>query len=196
MSARICRPKALERRARRPPGGGAAFRSRCRAPHVVALVGPNGAGKTTLLRALAGLLPAHGAVHVDGARGRIARRCASARGASPICRRATTCTGRCRCATSWRSGAIRTARPIRRGCRPTTARRSSARWRRPTSTAFADRPVTELVRRRAQPRRCWRASLAVASAGDPGRRADRVARSAPPDRGHAPAARRRRRARW
>ena len=34
--------------------------------HVAALVGPNGAGKTTLLRALAGLLPAQGAVHVEG----------------------------------------------------------------------------------------------------------------------------------
>ena len=34
--------------------------------HVAALVGPNGAGKTTLLRALAGLLPAEGAVLVDG----------------------------------------------------------------------------------------------------------------------------------
>ncbi len=32
----------------------------------VALVGPNGAGKTTLLRALAGLLPAQGAVEVRG----------------------------------------------------------------------------------------------------------------------------------
>jgi len=34
--------------------------------HLVALVGPNGAGKTTLLRALAGLLPATGAIHVGG----------------------------------------------------------------------------------------------------------------------------------
>lgn len=33
---------------------------------LVALVGPNGAGKTTLLRALAGLLPATGAVEVGG----------------------------------------------------------------------------------------------------------------------------------
>jgi iron complex transport system ATP-binding protein len=32
--------------------------------HLVALVGPNGAGKTTLLRALAGLVPAGGAIHV------------------------------------------------------------------------------------------------------------------------------------
>jgi iron complex transport system ATP-binding protein len=32
--------------------------------HLVALVGPNGAGKTTLLRALAGLLPARGAIHI------------------------------------------------------------------------------------------------------------------------------------
>ncbi len=36
------------------------------AGHLVALVGPNGAGKTTLLRALAGLLPSDGAVHVGG----------------------------------------------------------------------------------------------------------------------------------
>jgi iron complex transport system ATP-binding protein len=35
--------------------------------HLVALVGPNGAGKTTLLRALAGLVPSHGAIHVGGA---------------------------------------------------------------------------------------------------------------------------------
>jgi iron complex transport system ATP-binding protein len=34
--------------------------------HLVALVGPNGAGKTTLLRALAGLIPSEGAVHVGG----------------------------------------------------------------------------------------------------------------------------------
>jgi iron complex transport system ATP-binding protein len=34
--------------------------------HLVALVGPNGAGKTTLLRALAGLVPATGAVHIRG----------------------------------------------------------------------------------------------------------------------------------
>jgi len=35
--------------------------------HLVALVGPNGAGKTTLLRALAGLVPSHGVIHVGGA---------------------------------------------------------------------------------------------------------------------------------
>ena len=35
--------------------------------HLVALVGPNGAGKTTLLRALAGLVPSEGAIHVGGA---------------------------------------------------------------------------------------------------------------------------------
>jgi iron complex transport system ATP-binding protein len=34
--------------------------------HLVALVGPNGAGKTTLLRALAGLAPSVGAIHVGG----------------------------------------------------------------------------------------------------------------------------------
>jgi len=33
----------------------------------VAVIGPNGAGKTTLLRALAGLLPSDGAIHVGGA---------------------------------------------------------------------------------------------------------------------------------
>jgi iron complex transport system ATP-binding protein len=32
--------------------------------HLVALVGPNGAGKTTLLRALAGLVPSQGDIHV------------------------------------------------------------------------------------------------------------------------------------
>jgi iron complex transport system ATP-binding protein len=36
------------------------------AGHLVALVGPNGAGKTTLLRALAGLIPSSGAVHIGG----------------------------------------------------------------------------------------------------------------------------------
>ena len=36
------------------------------AGHLVALVGPNGAGKTTLLRALAGLVPSSGAVHIRG----------------------------------------------------------------------------------------------------------------------------------
>jgi iron complex transport system ATP-binding protein len=35
--------------------------------HLVALLGPNGAGKTTLLRALAGLLPSQGEIHVGGA---------------------------------------------------------------------------------------------------------------------------------
>jgi len=34
--------------------------------HLVVLVGPNGAGKTTLLRALAGLVPSDGAIHVGG----------------------------------------------------------------------------------------------------------------------------------
>jgi iron complex transport system ATP-binding protein len=34
--------------------------------HLVALVGPNGAGKTTLLRALAGLVPSDGVIHVGG----------------------------------------------------------------------------------------------------------------------------------
>jgi iron complex transport system ATP-binding protein len=34
--------------------------------HLVGLVGPNGAGKTTLLRALAGLVPSTGAVHIRG----------------------------------------------------------------------------------------------------------------------------------
>ena len=36
------------------------------AGHLVALLGPNGAGKTTLLRALAGLLPSQGEIHVGG----------------------------------------------------------------------------------------------------------------------------------
>jgi iron complex transport system ATP-binding protein len=34
--------------------------------HLVALVGPNGAGKSTLLRALAGLVPSEGEIHVAG----------------------------------------------------------------------------------------------------------------------------------
>jgi iron complex transport system ATP-binding protein len=37
-----------------------------KAGELVALVGPNGAGKTTLIRALAGLLPAEGAIALDG----------------------------------------------------------------------------------------------------------------------------------
>ncbi len=36
------------------------------AGHLVALVGPNGAGKTTLLRALSGLLPSGGEIHIGG----------------------------------------------------------------------------------------------------------------------------------
>ncbi len=36
------------------------------AGELVALVGPNGAGKTTLMRALAGLIPADGAIALDG----------------------------------------------------------------------------------------------------------------------------------
>ena len=33
---------------------------------VLSLIGPNAAGKSTLLRALAGLLPAHGSIMLDG----------------------------------------------------------------------------------------------------------------------------------
>ena len=54
-----------ERAPGRPRRPGWMSRCRCRAASA-ALVGPNGAGKTTLLRALAGLLPAEGAVHVGG----------------------------------------------------------------------------------------------------------------------------------
>lgn len=38
------------------------------ARHLVAMVGPNGAGKSTLLRALAGLVPVHGEITIDGER--------------------------------------------------------------------------------------------------------------------------------
>ena len=38
----------------------------CDAP-IIALRGPSGCGKTTVLRAIAGLVPAHGAVVIDGA---------------------------------------------------------------------------------------------------------------------------------
>jgi iron complex transport system ATP-binding protein len=37
-----------------------------KAGELVAMIGPNGAGKTTLMRALAGLIPAQGAITVDG----------------------------------------------------------------------------------------------------------------------------------
>jgi iron complex transport system ATP-binding protein len=37
-----------------------------KAGELVALLGPNGAGKTTLIRALAGLLPAQGAIELEG----------------------------------------------------------------------------------------------------------------------------------
>ena len=82
--------------------------------HLVALVGPNGAGKTTLLRALAGLVPSEGAIESAARRCRRFR-CANARDGSPICRRVTSCTGRCRRGISWRSAAIRMAQPTRRG---------------------------------------------------------------------------------
>ncbi len=36
------------------------------AGEVVSVVGPNGAGKSTLLRSLAGLIPAHGSIRLDG----------------------------------------------------------------------------------------------------------------------------------
>lgn len=51
------------------PGGPEALRGitlRMEARERVALVGPNGAGKSTLLLALAGLIPARGAIRVDG----------------------------------------------------------------------------------------------------------------------------------
>ena len=35
-------------------------------PGVTTLVGPNGSGKSTLLHAIAGLLPSHGAIRIDG----------------------------------------------------------------------------------------------------------------------------------
>jgi iron complex transport system ATP-binding protein len=41
---------------------------RCNGGELVALVGPNGAGKTTLMRALAGLVPAQGAITLAGSR--------------------------------------------------------------------------------------------------------------------------------
>jgi molybdate transport system ATP-binding protein len=48
------RPVALSARLAVPPG------------QTLALVGPSGAGKSSLLKAIAGLLPAHGDVQVDG----------------------------------------------------------------------------------------------------------------------------------
>jgi iron complex transport system ATP-binding protein len=38
----------------------------CENPGIVAILGPNGAGKTTLLKAVAGLLPADGAIKIQG----------------------------------------------------------------------------------------------------------------------------------
>ena len=80
--------------------------------HLVALVGPNGAGKTTLLRALAGLVPSEGAIGVGGAAlsSLSLRERARRFGYLP---KATSCTGRWRPATSWRSAVIRMARPTR-----------------------------------------------------------------------------------
>ena len=83
------------------------------AGHLVALVGPNGAGKTTLLRALAGLVPSKGAIDVGGdALSSLSLRERARRFAYlpqghivhwPLPAR-----------ISWRSAAIRTARPTRR----------------------------------------------------------------------------------
>ena len=71
-------------------------------------------------------------------------RCASARNVSDICRRVITCIGRCRRGMSSRSGAIRTVRPIRRGCRRVDAEAVQRAMETTNVVAFADRPVTEL----------------------------------------------------
>ena len=93
-----------------------------RAGELTVLIGPNGAGKTTLMRALAGLVPAEGRIEIDGKPLAVARPRATGRAASPICRRATSSTGRCRSPRWSRSAAI----PM-----PTRSRRS------PTPTAHA-----------------------------------------------------------
>ena len=163
--------------------------------HLVALVGPNGAGKTTLLRALAGLVPSDGAIHVGGdalsslslARARAALRLSAAgphralaaagagyRGARPL--------------SAWRdrSGAIDAE-----GCRSGAAGDAGGRCH-----GIRRAPRHRTVRRRAQPRRAG-ARAGGGSAGDPGGRADLLARSAPPDRCHENAcARPPTRARW
>ena len=109
----------------------------------IALVGPNGAGKTTLLRALVGLLPHAGTLHLEGRPVREvpprerARRVALVRQQTSLpvdfTVREVVALGRTpHVPWTGRAWARRTARP--------SPRRST----RPTSTAFAERSVRRL----------------------------------------------------
>ena len=64
--------------------------------HLVALVGPNGAGKTTLLRALGRTDPVRRRHPGRRRRAVVAVVARTRASASAICRRGTSCTGRCR----------------------------------------------------------------------------------------------------
>ena len=152
------------------------------AGHLVALVGPNGAGKTTLLRALAGLIPSDGE-HRDRRRGAVFAAAARTRktlwlSAAGACRALAAAGARHRGArplSAWRD---RSGAAVAEGCGGGAARDAGGRC-----DGIQRPPRHRIVRRRAQPRRAG-ARAGGGGAGHPGRRADRLARPAPPDRRH------------
>ena len=148
----------LERDAGRPP--------RARRRLAVAVVGSSGrSGRTERRRQDHAAARAGGLAAVRRRPSRSAatpcRRCryANEQSALPICRRGTSCTGRCRRATSWRSAAIRMAPPIRPACRRATRRRCCGRCRRSMSwnlpsAASPNCPAASAAASRW--RACWR----------------------------------------
>jgi glutamate--cysteine ligase len=60
------------------------------------------------------LNPAFLPLCIQAVQSALERVCPTARGVLPICRRVTSCIGRCRRGISWRSAAIRMVRPTRR----------------------------------------------------------------------------------
>ena len=160
--------------------------------HLVALVGPNGAGKTTLLRALAGLIPSDGAIQVGGdALSSLSLRERARRFAYlpqghivhwPLPARDIVALGR------YPHGATDPARLSPRDAEAVLRAMQAA-----DVVEFCRAPRHRTVRRRAQPRRAG-ARARGGGADHPGRRADRLARSAPPDRRHEEPARGRRHA--